>query len=83
MVPLFLNMGLGIALFSNAGKIFWGFHGDWDAVPDLHDFVRAIEESFAELRTMASEVVEVTPAKGSSRRKGMPRVGGNGAAATV
>ncbi len=50
MVPLFENHGLGIALFSNAGKLFWGFNADWDAFPDLHDFVTAIQDSFAELR---------------------------------
>ncbi len=49
MVPLFVNLGLGIALFSNAGKIFWGFNADWDVVPDLHDFVGAITAAFAEL----------------------------------
>ncbi len=50
LVPLFVRQGLGIALFSNAGKIFWGFNADWDVVPDLHDFVRAVGTAFAELR---------------------------------
>jgi diacylglycerol O-acyltransferase len=54
MVPLFTNLGLGVALFSNAGKLFWGFNADWDAVPDLHDFVGAIEGAFAEMRETAS-----------------------------
>lgn len=52
MVPLFVNQGLGIALFSNAGRLFWGFNADWDVVPDLHEFVEAVAESFEELRAL-------------------------------
>jgi WS/DGAT/MGAT family acyltransferase len=54
LVPLFSDQGLGIALFSYAGSIFWGFNADRDLVPDLHDFVRAVEEWFAELREAAA-----------------------------
>lgn len=54
MVPLAQNMGLGIALFSYAGRLFWGFNADWDVVPDLHDFVSAVGTSFAELRNAGS-----------------------------
>ena len=54
LVPLFSDQGLGIALFSYAGSIFWGFNADRDLVPDLHDFVRDVEESFAELRDAAA-----------------------------
>ena len=39
MVPLFSSQGLGIALFSYAGGLYWGFVCDWDQFPDLHDFV--------------------------------------------
>jgi WS/DGAT/MGAT family acyltransferase len=49
VVNLLPNQALGVALFSYAGKLFWGFVADWDAVPDLHEFVLAVEESFAEL----------------------------------
>jgi hypothetical protein len=52
-VPLAGDLGLGIALLSYNGRIFWGFNADWEAVPDLHDFVNAIEESFEELREAA------------------------------
>lgn len=54
MVPLFVNQGLGVALFSYAGKLHWGFNADWDVVPDLHDFVADIEASFAELHHAAA-----------------------------
>ena len=38
-VPLTDYLGLGIVLFSYAGKLCWGFNADWDLLPDLHDFV--------------------------------------------
>jgi len=49
LVPLFVNQALGVALFSYDGKLCWGFNSDWDLVPDLHDFVEALQTSFAEL----------------------------------
>ncbi|HSJ97264.1 MAG TPA: wax ester/triacylglycerol synthase family O-acyltransferase [Myxococcota bacterium] len=49
MVPLFVSQGLGIALFSYAGGLYWGFNADWDLFPDLHDFVVAVDASFREL----------------------------------
>src|SRR5207245_11159232 len=52
-VPLFENQGLGVATFSYAGKLCWGFNADWDLVPDLHDFVTAIDDSFHELTEAA------------------------------
>lgn len=80
MVPLGMNMTLGIALFSNAGKLFWGFNADWDLIPDLHDFVAAIEGSFAELLNPATTeaqpqktaAVEVPP-PGRPQKRGSPR----------
>jgi diacylglycerol O-acyltransferase len=53
LVPLTDYLGLGIVLFGYAGKLSFGFNADWDLVPDLHDFVLAIEESFADLRKAA------------------------------
>jgi WS/DGAT/MGAT family acyltransferase len=49
LVPLFDNNALGIALFSYDGRIFWGFNADWDAVPDLHAFVEAVDREFRTL----------------------------------
>jgi hypothetical protein len=48
-VPLFENQGLGVALLSYAGNLYWGVTGDWDQVPDLHHFSKALAESFSEL----------------------------------
>ena len=49
MVPLFTNQGLGIALFSYSGGLYWGLSADWDLFPDLHDFVVHLDASFREL----------------------------------
>ena len=49
LVPLMGQLGLGLALFSYADRLSWGFSADWDLVPDLHDLVAAVEESFEEL----------------------------------
>jgi hypothetical protein len=53
ILALLPNQALGVALFSYAGKLCWGFNADWDLIPDLHDFVLAIEASFHELQVTA------------------------------
>jgi len=72
MVPLFVNQGLGVALFSYAGKLHWGFNADWDVVPDLHDFLADIETSFAELCHAAA-----TSRSAKSGRRNRPRSNGS------
>jgi len=52
LVPLYENQALGVALFSYDGELFWGFNADWDTVPDLHDFVLAVEREFEVLRKL-------------------------------
>jgi len=52
-VPLIENIGLGIALMSYDGRVFWGFTADYELVPDLEHFVELIEDSFAELAELA------------------------------
>jgi WS/DGAT/MGAT family acyltransferase len=71
MVPLFGNLASGIALFSYAGTIYWGVTADWDLIPDLHDFLLAIQKSFAELREAASRVATV-PLAAPAKRKAKP-----------
>ena len=60
-VPLIEGIGLGIALMSYDGRIFWGFTGDYEMLPDLDEFARTIADSFAELARLAG--VEVTKAE--------------------
>lgn len=52
LVPLYENQTLGVALFSYDKSLCWGFNADWDAVPDLHDFVQAIDLEFETLRKL-------------------------------
>jgi len=52
LVPLFSRQALGIALFSYAGGLFWGFDADWDALPDLHELVGAVHEELELLRKL-------------------------------
>jgi WS/DGAT/MGAT family acyltransferase len=49
MVPLWTQHGLGIALFSYNGRLFWGIQADYDTLPDSDRFLAAIQESFREL----------------------------------
>jgi len=53
LVPLVDNLGLGIALMSYDGKLFWGFNADYDLLPDLPAFVRGTREAFSELLRLA------------------------------
>jgi WS/DGAT/MGAT family acyltransferase len=53
VVPLTDYLGLGVVLFSYAGKLSWGFNADWDLIPDLHEIVLETEESFRELTRAA------------------------------
>ena len=81
-VPLMENTGLGVALFSYNGRMCWGFNADYELVPDLRSFVKAIDSAFAELARVAgvtlertretggSEVIEIRPgAGGPGKRK--------------
>ncbi|MFN2425070.1 MAG: wax ester/triacylglycerol synthase family O-acyltransferase [Candidatus Binatia bacterium] len=61
MVNLLENQGIGVALFSYCGTLHWGVLADWDLVPDLDEFVAALERSFDELRIAAG-----LPASGAS-----------------
>ena len=48
MVPLWAQHGLGIALFSYNGRLFWGVQADYDTLPDSDVFLDAIRTSFLE-----------------------------------
>jgi WS/DGAT/MGAT family acyltransferase len=55
-IPLVDSLCLGIVLFSYAGKLCWGFNGERDLLPDIHDFVEDIEASFHELCAVPERV---------------------------
>jgi len=54
LVPLWVNHGLGVALFSYDGRLDWGFGADRDLVPDLDVFVDRVREALDELVTAAT-----------------------------
>jgi WS/DGAT/MGAT family acyltransferase len=64
MVPLWVNHGLGVALFSYDGKLDWGVAADWDLVPDLDRFMDRIVEALDELAPPGRR----SAAKGRGRR---------------
>jgi WS/DGAT/MGAT family acyltransferase len=64
-VPLLENTGLGIALFSYDGRIFWGFNADPGLVPDLPEFIRLVRLSFDELRQRAAAAASIRPPDGA------------------
>lgn len=51
--PLFQRQALIAALFSYAGRLFWGLNADASLVPDLADLRRDLEASFRELAEAA------------------------------
>jgi diacylglycerol O-acyltransferase / wax synthase len=59
-LPLFENQGLGVALFSYVGRLYWGVGADWNQMPDLSEFMGDIAESFDEL-CAAADVPAVVP----------------------
>jgi len=61
-LPLFENQGLGVALLSYAGTLYWGVAADWHQMSDLGDFMGDIAESFDELRAAAGVAAVAVPA---------------------
>ena len=70
-VPLVDNMGLGIALLSCEGRLHWGINADYDLVPDLSDFVTALQDSFHELAKLARQSGPA-PGRAPRRNGGIP-----------
>jgi hypothetical protein len=58
-LPLFQNQALGVALLGYDGRLFWGFHADWDVLPNLHELVTLVER---ECETLRAAVSPPTPA---------------------
>ena len=58
LVPLAPEQALGIALYTYDKSLHWGFNADWDVLPDVHDFARAVDVEFEQL-VRAWEPIEV------------------------
>ena len=73
-LPLFSFQGIGVALFSYAGGLYWGCTAEWNLIPDLAVFTEGLVESFEEL-CRAAEVVEITAPSPAGRTPRPPRGG--------
>ena len=73
LVPLWQAHGVGVALFSYAGTVYWGLNADYDIVPDVDEFADALRQSLAEL-SAAAGAAPTTPAS-TRRPKKRPPLG--------
>ncbi len=73
LVPLWQGHGVGVALFSYAGTVYWGFNADYDIVPDVDQFAEAMNQAFADLHAAATSATVVAPKK--KRPKKRPPLG--------
>ncbi len=83
LVPLWHGHGVGIALFSYDGTLFWGFNGDYDIMEEMDEFVEAVGYAFRELLDLARSGDSV-PLRQKSKRsapKKRPPLGGSTKAA--
>ena len=55
VVPIGGEMGMNIALLSYNGYVYFGFHGDVQAVPDVEQLEQLVQSSFAELLRSAKK----------------------------
>ncbi len=69
VVPLFANLALVVGLFSYNGGLYWGLNADWEQIPDLHDFVQALVDSFRELQQAAHVAAAPKTARAKKRRR--------------
>jgi len=53
LTPLRQHHGLGVAVMSYDGRLFFGLNADFDLVPDLDRFALALEQAFDDLREAA------------------------------
>jgi WS/DGAT/MGAT family acyltransferase len=54
LLPLSMGLGLGVALTSYNGALYWGLTGDPELVPDIEETARCIESAFHELKLAAA-----------------------------
>ena len=53
IVPLMPGHALTIAVLSYAGRLFWTFHADPDAIPDLKTWSKEVQRAFEDLHEAA------------------------------
>jgi WS/DGAT/MGAT family acyltransferase len=68
VVPLWVNHGLSLALFSYDGRVAWCLFSDWDLVPDVDAVAGRFEEALAELSRSAASSRRAREAAARRRR---------------
>jgi len=76
VVPIFENLGVVVGLFSYDGGLYWGVNADWEHIPDLHEFIVAIEGSFRELQVAAEKAAARPTPAAIRRRRSVKRAAG-------
>jgi WS/DGAT/MGAT family acyltransferase len=71
-VPLLPNIGLGIALMSYDGRMFWGFISDYELVPDVDEIAGSVQGVFADLARAAGVDLEA-PDESEPASRALPR----------
>jgi diacylglycerol O-acyltransferase / wax synthase len=56
VVPLARNLSVGVAIMSYCGQLHFGLNADRDAFADLPAFAAGIEDAFAELHKLATDL---------------------------
>lgn len=69
VVPIGGEMGMNIAILSYNGVVYFGFHGDVKAVPDVEIMEELVQSSFAELYEPIKAKIPSQPAVKSIARK--------------
>ena len=77
MVPLWANHGIGVALFSYDGRMYWGVNSDWDLVPDIDRFVERIAGSVDDLEAAAERAGRGTGTTGKKTKKAASKKAGS------
>jgi diacylglycerol O-acyltransferase len=81
VVPIGGEMGMNIALLSYNGNVYFGFHGDVQAVPDIEAMETLVQSSFANLLratdTGRGRKQRAKTASSNSRRPRPPKLSGS------
>lgn len=73
-VPLAQNQGLGIAIMSYDGSLFFGLLGDWDVMEDLESLARELAQAIDALaRTAGAPAPDGRPVLGISMPRNRPQ----------
>jgi diacylglycerol O-acyltransferase len=77
LLPLLGEQALSVGICRHEGALYLGFNTDWEAVPELHDFVAGVAVEFEELAgrngTGASAAIRAVSPHRARARRSAPR----------